>query len=333
MRQIAKQIHHAILSARHILLVPHQHPDGDALGSCTAFMEFLTNTKRSHAAFCATGISPRLSFLPQAARVMNDPALWDHPELDVLVVFDSGDLRYAGIEAAVRAREKKLKIIVIDHHVTNERYGDIHLIDHTASSTAELVYHFFQANDITVTPRMATALLTGILTDTDNFTNAATSASALTVGNHLLRAGADAGHIAASVFRDKTISTLRLWGIMLSRLTREETANLVFTYITQQDLQATGTAESDIEGMANYMNMIDETPVTLILKELTDGSCKGSFRTTKDDVDVAAMAKSLGGGGHRKAAGFTIPGPVNRAITEVVAAINAVQKERPSVYS
>lgn len=314
----AKHIMNTIANARHILLVPHQHPDGDALGSCTAFMEFLSAMGKSHAAFCATPSSPRLAFLPQTMRVVTNADLWRHPELDLIIVFDSGDLRYAGIETYVASFEKRPMLVVIDHHITNERYGDMNLVDPGASSTAELVYRFFKANNIVVTPRMATALLTGILTDTDNFTNAATTASAFTIGSNLILHGADAKQITASVFQDKTIPTLHLWGIMLSRLTRHDELNLVYTHIAQEDLRLTGAKESDIEGMANYMNMIGDTDMTLILKELESGACKGSLRTTKDVTDVSRIAKTLGGGGHKKAAGFTVSGPIPQAIDLII---------------
>lgn len=307
-----------ILAARHILVIPHQNPDGDAIGSCSAFLEFLSLLGKSSAAFCATEMAPRLAFLPHADAIGPDERRWEHPELDLVVVFDSGDLGYAGVAHHIARLPRRPRIFSIDHHITNERYGDLNFVDHTASSTAEMLYRFFSINGVAITPRMATALLTGLLTDTDSFTNGATTASALSAGRDLLMRGAHLSSIVASVFRDKTIPTLKLWGIALSRLEKHPELDMAHTYVTREDIASAGADHTDVEGIANYMNVIGETDISLMMRELPDGSCKGSFRTTHDKTDVSAIAKKLGGGGHRKAAGFTVPGPMRDAIDRVI---------------
>lgn len=321
-----KQIRNEIERARRVLLVPHQNPDGDALGSVTAFLAYLKRIGIPGAIFCKTKASPRLAFLHGSDELTTDERAWDHPELDVVIVFDSSDPRYAGIHDCLEGMARRPKVIVIDHHYTNSFFGDINLVDPTASSTVEIIYRFFQAGDVRMSAEMATSLLTGLLTDTDNFTNGATSASALAMGRDLLLRGGDRSLIMKSVFRDKSVGTLKLWGVTLSRLQKHGALDLVYTHVSQQDIVSANAADADVEGIANFLNAIGEAKATLLLKETADGSCKGSFRTTRDDTDVSRFAKRLGGGGHRKAAGFTVEGPIDAAFARIFVVLQTLEK-------
>ena len=245
-----------------------------------------------------------------------EPAVISDHSIDTIVVVDSGDLRYNGIAELVK--DHPATIINIDHHVTNERYGDLNLVHPTASSTCEILYHYFYHNHIPLNHRMATSLLTGLTTDTGNFTNAATSASALAVGGELIRSGGNYQLINDETLRNKSVDALRLWGVVLSRLKHEEALGITHTYITKSDLETYHVPENETEGIANFLNNLDNTRVALILKENDGGLVKGSFRTTRDDVDVSAMAKSLGGGGHKKAAGFTVAGTIDEVLNKIL---------------
>lgn len=325
MRATAQKIHQVITEAKHLFLIPHPNPDGDALGSVAACMQYLRRIDKSHTAFCTTTTSPRLRFLPHTDYIAIHPSVWQEYQPDVVMVFDSGDLRYAGILPHLASLSKPPQIINIDHHRTNEHFGHHNLVIPTASSTTEVLYHFFQLNDIAIDPDMATCLLTGLMTDTDTFTNAATTNHSLTIAADLIRHGADAKRIQGWVFRDKSIAALKVWGVVLSRLTKHEPTDLVYTYVTQADLEAYHVSEAEAEGLANFLNSIGDGQASLLLKESTDGKIKGSFRTTRGDVDVSAWAVALGGGGHKKAAGFTVPGPMDEAITQV---FSEIQKQK-----
>lgn len=316
MQQIARQIHAELAKAKKIVIVPHQHPDADALGSATALFEYLQNIGKEVHIFCATIATPKLNFLSHSQHLATDPAVFSHRPSDVIVVVDSGDLRYAGVDKHLK--ETSAVIINIDHHITNEHFGRINLVLPAASSTSEIIYHFFKHNHIAVNARMATSLLAGLLTDTGNFTNAATSSNALNVAGELLRAGGDYTLVNNAVVRNKTIPILKLWGVALARLTKHEPLNLTYTYITQKDLTDHNLPDSETEGVANFLNNLENTDIALILKEQTDGQIKGSLRTTKDNVDVAALAKKLGGGGHKKAAGFSLPGTIDEVLGKIL---------------
>jgi phosphoesterase RecJ-like protein len=327
MNIIAKKIYRHIIAAKHILLVPHQNPDGDTLGSVTACIEWLKHCKKPHSAYCKTGISPKLLYLPHVQLVTQDESVWTNPEIDLVMVFDSGDLRYAGIAEQIKNLPRKPIIINFDHHNTNEFFGHENMVDTTESSTTAVLYRFFMYNNIAINTEMATCLLTGLVTDTDHFTNAATSKSSLLIGSKLMQKGGNIDRIKQAILKDKSVKGLKLWGVTLSRLAHHKELDVVYTYVTQEDLNKHNVAESEVEGIANFMNNLSEGRAAMILKEMPDGAIKGSFRTTRDDTDVSRFAKHFGGGGHKKAAGFSVPGPMHEAIGYIVEQLMKLGKE------
>ncbi len=326
MQHTAKHIYHTITNARHILLIPHQHPDGDALGSVTAFMHVLTRIGKSYKAFCHTPLSERQKYLPYSDKITSDPATWTDHTFDVIIVFDSGDLQYAGVAEYISRLSYTPTIINIDHHISNPHFGHHNLVLPNVSSTSEILHSFFSHTNTHIDATMATSLLAGILYDTDNFTNAATSEQTLRIGSDLIRRGAAVDIVRAGLFRDKSIKTLRVWGLVFSRIQKYEPLDIVYSYISQADLHAHGVQEKDYEGIANFFNNLGEGKVSMFLKEQKTGTIKGSFRTTQPDIDVAAWAGFFGGGGHKKAAGFTVDGPIDTALSHIFTTITAASK-------
>lgn len=316
MKTISQKIHEQIKAAEKIIIIPHQNSDGDTAGSATALYEYLTQLKKPVEIFCATTLTPKLNFLPHSHQIKTDAKVFYDTKVDTVIILDSGDLRYAGVDKHLR--DHQATIINIDHHATNENYGHHNLVITTASSTAEIVYHFFVEMKIVINQRMATSLLTGLITDTDNFTNSATSARALTAASQLVRFGGNLNLINNKVIKNKTINTLRLWGIVLSRLEKNDKLDLAYTYITQKDLTDNHVDDAESDGIANFLNNLDEAKISLILKETKNGKIKGSFRTTHDGVDVTVLAKKFSGGGHKKAAGFTTDGTIKDVLAKIL---------------
>lgn len=308
MEHIAQKINSALKQAENILIVSHKNPDGDTLSSACALMQYLRTLEVNHTAFCATPINPLMRFLPHIEYFVTDHALFERMQFDTIVVLDSGDLAYAGVAHLIAALPYEPTIINIDHHITNARYGHHNLVISDAASTTEVLYRFFKANNIALDTHIATCLMTGLITDTDHFSNPATSASALQTGAELLRAGANLNLIRGWTLRNHSIKSLKLWGRVFSRLAKNPEHDIAYTVITLKDQKEFDITDKDMEGIANFLNTIGEAKIALLLKEQENGTVKGSFRTTDNNTDVAALAKSLGGGGHKKAAGFTIQG-------------------------
>ena len=328
--RVATHIHRAIEQANKIMLVPHKNPDGDTLGSVAALMQYLRRIDKPHTAYCATAISPNLLYLPHTEYIFceQDTHVWQDPEVDLVVVFDAGDLAYAGIDEHIASMLTRPTIINVDHHTTNQFYGDHNLVMDTASSTTEILYGFFTYNNIHIDPDMATCLLTGLVTDTDHFTNAGTTSSSLTVAGELISRGGNFERIKASTLQNKTVQSLKLWGRILSRLTHDQETDIVYTHVTTADVEHFGLGDVETEGFANFLNTIGDGKAALILKQNTDGTYKGSFRTTQDSVDVSAYALALGGGGHKKAAGFTVDGPLESARNAVLHVIRTTDNNQ-----
>jgi len=315
MKQTARQIEKQLKKSAKITLVIHQNPDGDALGSAAAMAGYLSRSKSEPAIFCATPVPPQLRFLPFAEKISGDKNIFSE-EIDTILLLDCGDLRYAGL-ADIIPRHPAF-VINIDHHPTNEKYGHINLVVPEAASTTEILYSFFKHINARLDRSMATALLTGIVNDTDNFSNPATSENSLAVAGELLRAGANLNLIHNWIVKNKTISVLKLWGLVLQRLNKNENLDMAYTFLTKKDILQYGIDDSETEGISNFLNKLDGARISLLIKETMDGKIKGSFRTTRDDADVSALAKKMGGGGHKKAAGFTADGTIEGILQKII---------------
>lgn len=316
MEQTARQIYRAIIQAEKILLVTHQNPDGDAVGCVSAFSYFLQSLAKKHHNFCFNLPAPRINNLPHIVNINTDPVVWQEKP-DLVIVLDSGDLRHAAIDNYIRGAVHGPTVINIDHHETNSNFGHFNLVIKTASSASEILYYFFKFNNIEINKNIAAALLTGLITDTENFTNPGTNINALKIASDLINRGANFNQIKTWFLKDKTINSLKLWGAAFSRLNKNEECDIIYSFITRKDLGENKLDESETEGIANFMNNLGDCKASLLLKEKNDGLIKGSLRTTRDDFDVASIARALGGGGHRKAAGFTIAGTISEVLEMV----------------
>lgn len=299
--------HEAIRNADRVLLVAHKKPDGDTLGASSAVLNWLIREGKTPTIFCADPPSDSFRYLDNIRLYTSDPKAFDSV-YNLVIVFDSGDLRYAGVHDHLKRLPSGYKLINFDHHVTNERFGQLNIVLPEASSTSEIVYRFFTENGIAMDDRMATSLLTGLYTDTSNFSNAATTPLAIEAASKLMAAGARHLEILRHLLRDKPVDVLRIWGILLSRLRLNQEFDVAATYLLRSDV---GGGPTDIaDGLANFLNgVVGGTDTLLVLRELPNGQLRGSFRSV--ERDVSKVAKLFGGGGHKKAAGFTVAGRIH----------------------
>ncbi len=300
------RLHETLRIARKVLLVAHKKPDGDTLGSSSSVLNWLLREGKDVRAFCRDLPPACYRYLDNVHRYTNDPAVFDDA-YDVVIIFDSGDLRYCGVHEHMPRLAPGYHLVNLDHHVTNERFAQTNIVLTDASSTAEVVYRFYAHNGVHVDAAMATSLLTGLLTDTSSFSNAATNPLAMEAAGAMLSAGARHGDILKHLMHNKTILSLKLWGKMLSRLRYNPAYDMVATYILDEDMA--GLETDDVEGASNFLSAtVGEADAIMTLRELPGGLIKGSFRSV--NRDVSKVAKLLGGGGHKKAAGFTVAGRI-----------------------
>lgn len=295
------------------LFVVLESVDADALGATIAMARALAEENVSATVYCKEQIPDYLTFIYTDFFIEHNSENLKWSDYDLVVVSDSGSLARTGLSSEIKKfYDNDGAVLNIDHHHVHETFGTVNLIDAKASAAAELVYDVLKLGGWAITPEIATAILAGLIADTGNFTNAATTIHSLTIAAECYAKGANARRILAELYRNKPVEALQFWGEILSRLERNEKWGIVATVILQEDFDKYQVDETATEGIANFMNFITNMNAALVLSETTDGKIHGSLRTTKDKYDVSKLAVYLGGGGHKKAAGFTVPGKIVR---------------------
>lgn len=303
-----RQLHEALRTAQSVLIVSDGRPDGDSLGSTTALYRWLKREGKQARLFCIVPPPAGFLFLDGIHDMTSNPAVFDHP-YDIVITCDTTDAKHCGIDEHLKRIPGKPLVAEFDHHNTNAFFGDINLVDTSACSTCEVVYRFFEAEKISIDDKMATSLLTGLCTDTSNFSNAGTNAVGMEAAGHLCAAGARQTDILKNIVRNKTIASLKLWGSALERLKHIPELDLAVTFFKLEEIKNTEGGEEAVTGVSNFLNAACAgVDTVMVLKELPDGNTKASVRSVNRDISV--LCKKLGGGGHKKAAGFTIQGHV-----------------------
>lgn len=231
--------------------------------------------------------------------------------VDCIVVMDSSDLKHLGhIYENNKDLFARVPVINIDHHASNEQYGSINLVDTTSVSTTEVIYHMLMQEDPErINEEVATNLLTGIIVDTRSFQNANTTGRSLEVASELLRRGAKQQEIIKHVYKTKKLSTLKLWGKVLSRIQDNMQYRYVWSVITKRDLQELGAQEAEADGIIDeLMSNAPNADIILLFKEGRDDVISVSVRTKSKEVSGLEIVQAFGGGGHIQAAGCKLPG-------------------------
>lgn len=309
-----RSIWERLVDARAVLLISPKRPDGDSLGSICGLREALASVGKSATIFCPDPAPPTLAAMPRIHELVGGGDALRGRMFDVIVICDSGDLEYSGVADMLdRWRASASTLVVIDHHATNTAYGDVNCVVTDAASTTEVITRLLTANGVLVPPAAATCLLYGLVTDTDGFTNPATSPSAVATAAQLMAAGARIGPILRAVYRMKPIDALKLWGRALERLTIHPVWDIATTILLPEDFTDCKDGIERSEGLSNFLQTVIPAHAILVLKDDGTGTVRGSLRTQRNDVDVGRLAEALGGGGHRKAAGFGMPGKIVRS--------------------
>ncbi len=306
------QIENILNSSENILIVTHIRPDGDALGSLLGFYYYL-KTSRLQAQPGANiqifindkNLPKDFGFLPFFNKIKTNEYELLKKDFDAVIILDCGDFKRSNLEKILNKNLIKPKIINIDHHVSNNNFGHINLIDLNISSTSEILYNFFKYLKVKFDSTLSTCLLMGLITDTNCFHYSNTTHNTLNASAELVKTGGRLNLILKNIYKNPSVKSLKMCGLALSRLKVNKDNGLATTVIWQEDLEKFKAHNDDLIYLNNYLNTLDNVKGTLVLKEQPDGTFKGSLRTNRDDVDVEAIAKKYGGGGHKKSAGFT----------------------------
>ena len=294
----------AIQKARKIVLITHKNPDGDAVGSALAMYEILKNMQKEPTVFCVDPWPNSFYFLPNNEELVH---AFDPNEFDLAIILDCGATYMSDIhETHEQIFYGRYPLINIDHHASNDDFGRWNLVDTEAASTTEILTDIFEYLGWKITPRVATCLLTGLYTDTGSLRHSNSNAKVHRIAGKLLRSGARLKDIIKYIFKNTPVNVMRLWGKVLKRISRTS-ENITMSHISDEDFTETGTTKADLTGVVDYLNSVPDANFSLLLTEI-GGKVKGSLRTMRDDVDLTEIAGKFGGGGHKKASGFTLTG-------------------------
>jgi phosphoesterase RecJ-like protein len=296
-------IYDRVVSAKRPLFIPDERIDGDSLGASLAMADFLAGRGVSVRLFVKTEIPEKYKFLPHIEWCTTDVSVLDDPEIDLVVSFDCSDGKY--VTDLVARIPSHPTIVNIDHHATNPRYGHVNLVVTSSPATAEVVHRWFMENELVPTREAATCLFAGICFDTTAFSNGATNERAFEAASALIAYGARPREIVRKLYLNRSVSALRLWGTALERLRQHPELGCISTYLTLRDLEEAAVSEEEVDGLSNFLNFVTESDTLCVLRETSEGSVKMSMRSTTKNV--AAIAKAMGGGGHIRAAGFSVP--------------------------
>lgn len=286
------------------LLTTHEGPDGDALGSLLAMHKILTQLGKDSVMFLDAKEFP----LPVEYRFLPLEEVFHEPPADVvdrvLVFLDCGNIDRM---PASFLRRDGAKVINIDHHHDNTRFGTVNLVDTDASCTAEIVLELGHRLGAELTPDIASALYVALVTDTGRFMYENTDAAAHRMAAELIEAGVDVDDIYRRLYERVPIEKLRLVARALEKIERFDDGRLAATYIALEDYRVAGASEVLVEGIIDYVRALEGTQLAAVIRDKPDGgrsARKVSLRSTDGSIDVSAIARKHGGGGHPRAAGF-----------------------------
>lgn len=297
----------------------HLSPDGDALGSSLALMQSLKKLGKDCYIISKEKIPEVYNFLPYADEInMSIGEVLD--ETDCVIVLDCGNLeRIAG---DLKLKSKHYVLINMDHHLSNDLYGDLNFVDTNAAAVGEIIYQIIRLMGIVMDKDMATCMYTSLVTDTGGFKYSNTTSVTHTIAGDLINIGIDFSDIHRIIFENKKYERVKLYAKAIDTINLMFDNKLCVMEVTKKMLNEVGVEPSDTSDIVSIGMGIDVVEVCALLKE-SDGGIKVSLRSKKD-LDVRKIAESFGGGGHTKAAGLFLKTSLDEAKNII---IKAVEKE------
>ncbi len=298
----------------HFLVVNHVNPDGDATGSLLAVGHMLKALGKKFTLANEGPTPEKFKFIPLSEGILDLSGQKLDRTFDRVIALDCGDFHRVGTVAEYFS--EGFKLLNIDHHPTNDSFGAVNLVRTDACATAEILYDLVKDMQIPLHKDLATSLYMGLLTDTGGFRYSNTTAEVMHKAADLLRYEVSPGEVAERCLETITVSYLRLLREVLPTLAMDFNNRAAYLTITLEAMEASQANREDMEGIVNYARNIEGVEVGVLFKQVDSDIVKVSMRSNRT-VDVAAIAKELGGGGHAKASGCTVKGSLEE-VTQVV---------------
>jgi len=302
---VREQVLARIREDSRFVLAAHENPDGDALGSLVGMQGLLSALGKDSVMFIASDDLP----LPNEYRIFALDGLIQAPPADIAertaVFLDCGNIDRNSASVLRDGRH----LLNIDHHHDNTHFGTLDYVVPSASCTAEIVWDLMHGLEVRPTPSVAQALYVGLITDTGRFMYENTGPRAHEMAAELIEAGVDVQLVYRQLYEELPPAKLALLALALTRVQRFDSGELTLAALSAEDFEQTGAEDSYSEGIIDQLRAVQGTKVAALVREVRSGERKGqrkvSLRATDDHVDVSIVARAQGGGGHRRAAGFS----------------------------
>ncbi len=305
------------------LVTAHVRPDGDALGSEVGMAGFLRQKGKDVRVVNASRTPPRYDYLDPGGTLFEHFGTDVHPadlaDREVIVILDLSAWSQLG-DMAGWVRDFDGPRVVIDHHVSQDDLGALFLKDTSAEATGTLVARAIHALGGTFTREVSTGLLTAIAMDTGWFRHPNTKAQTLRTAAELVDSGAEIDEVYRLLFERSTLSRLKLLGETLAGLQTDAAGRIAYASVTREDIERTGAIPQDTEDLVDYTVSIEGVEVGLLFIEQARGGVKLSVRS-RNGLDCSRLAGAFGGGGHRAAAGASLPDPLSESVARVLDAV------------
>ncbi len=306
-----RTLSYVIKKSPSFLLFAHTRPDADTVGATVALAEFLICQGKEVSLACFDPFPPQLTeLLSETSTTFLHPDQLDVSRFGAIIACDSVDRGFDRILPHIASRQVT---VTIDHHPGIAVPSDLEIVDARYSSTCELIYSYLESIGAEFNKKIATALLTGIIFDTGNFQHICTTPRVMDIAGVLMKKGAPLDRIVDALFTNKSIPALRLWGKAFERSVLNEKNGLLVTAVTKRDVEECQASVEDIYHVTSILSTVPEAKFAMVLSERDDETVRASLRSLEQhNIDVSEIAHRFGGGGHRLASGFEIPGKITR---------------------
>lgn len=320
----SKEIRKKVDKAEKILINAHRSPDPDSVGSSLALYQALIDMGKEAKVICPDEVPAEYSYLPYFDEVEKiDYSSFDYKSYDLFITLDSSNWTMVTKDKGVEMFD--MPIVVIDHHKSNDKYGEVNLVDEYVSSCAEVLYLVFEDWGVEITKDMATSLLTGILGDTGVFRYPSVTPQTMDVARGLMEKGADKNEIIYHVYSSTEFELIKFWGEVLKRMTKED--KFVWSAIPYEVFEEYGEPGLGKETAAStFAQVVKGTDFGFVIVEERPGTLAISFRS-RSKADVSVLAERLGGGGHKDAAGAKVEGEYAEALKRILKEAEDFAKE------
>ncbi len=324
MSDLCLEIAEILRREQSFLILTHYRPDGDAIGSQLALVLLLKGLGKQVEAWNDDEVPSKFRFLPEAGLITKPPA--EPKSFDVVISIDASNWQRVGTVATKIASKKYF--INIDHHVSNDKFGQINWIVPESPASGQIAFDLIKRGGFKLTPEIAQCLFAAISTDTGSFMFGNTTAACLRAAAELVETGIDVGELTRHVYESYPYARLRMLQMALADLHLTDHKRTAYFWVTRDMFANSGAKREDTEGLIDFARAIEGVLIAILFEEMEEpGKIRISLRSKHPDLDVNSIARHFGGGGHREAAGARITGLPKDVEARVLETVSAALKQ------